>query len=564
MTSDRIDRWRHAAQGQFLERKSAWERSGQSPKNRKAADVARDIAETLAAMANADGGELVVGIEDDGAVTGVPHPEDKINLFLGVPGDTNYVKPALPCSVREIQTENGLRLLHFEVTASVQVHQLADGRYLLRIRDRNEPFLAEQIAALKQTKEQGLFEAQFPPAAGVEDLDHALMAEVTEKVGVPGTPHDLLSRYHLADERTGAVAPNMAGLLLFAKDPGQWHSRCGIDFVRWSGTERKSGPEFNIAKRIRVEAPLARLIEDAYKAISPHIRERQQLLDLFFTEHLEYPTFVWQEGIVNAVTHRDYSIQGACIEVWMFDDRMEIRSPGLPPQPLTIEVLQERKHAHLSRNPLIARVLSDLGYVREQGEGIPRMFSLMEEQGFYPPRLEAIGTLTFQVTLFNQPVYDQATLRWLRQYDSCGLSGDQKRILVYAHTRGDTFTSQDYQKQANLDIYEASKSIKDLIRRGVVRRNKKGGRVYQVMAPIREQPSMPETLRSLIPTLSKKREIVNEDIRKVLGVSRPQATRIAAELRAAGWLEAVGTCRWTRYRLRRNVMSNPSSKEQAR
>ena len=65
-----------------------------------------------------------------------------------------------------------------------------------------------------------------------------------------------------------------------------------------------------MTKRIRVEAPLAALIQKAREAIQPFIRERQQLHDLFFTEKLEYPTYAWQEAIVNAVAHRDYSLQG--------------------------------------------------------------------------------------------------------------------------------------------------------------------------------------------------------------------------------------------------------------
>jgi hypothetical protein len=79
-----ILRWSAAEEGPFFERKSALERSGGTRKPRKAAEIAHDIAETLAAFANADGGELVVGIEDDGTVSGVPHAEDKVRLLLGV------------------------------------------------------------------------------------------------------------------------------------------------------------------------------------------------------------------------------------------------------------------------------------------------------------------------------------------------------------------------------------------------------------------------------------------------------------------------------------------------
>ena len=96
-SSDTIDiaRWASTREGQFFERKSAWDRSASTPRARKATDVAWNIVETLAAMANADGGDLVVGIEDGGDVTGIPHPEDKVALLLRAAGERSYVDPPL-------------------------------------------------------------------------------------------------------------------------------------------------------------------------------------------------------------------------------------------------------------------------------------------------------------------------------------------------------------------------------------------------------------------------------------------------------------------------------------
>jgi ATP-dependent DNA helicase RecG len=178
-----------------------------------------------------------------------------------------------------------------------------------------------------------------------------------------------------------------------------------------------------------------RFSQTAHDLIKPFIRERQQLHDLFFTERLEYPSFVWQEAIVNAVGHRDYSIQGASIQIWMFDDRIEVRSPGLPPPPATVEALNRGESLHVSRNPLIVRTLAMLGYMRELGEGIPRMFSVMENEGFSPPRFDDIGGAYFQVTLRNELVYDRETLEWLRRFDGIDLTGDQKRLMAYARAR---------------------------------------------------------------------------------------------------------------------------------
>ncbi len=108
---DDIARWSTLPEGQFFDRKSAFDRSGSRHKQRKASDIAWDIVETLSAMANAGGGELVVGIEDAGTVTGMPHPADKIGLFLRAPGDRNYVHPPLRYQARDGGGPEPLRAL---------------------------------------------------------------------------------------------------------------------------------------------------------------------------------------------------------------------------------------------------------------------------------------------------------------------------------------------------------------------------------------------------------------------------------------------------------------------
>jgi len=535
-----IARWQAVEEGQFFERKSAWDRSGPRPKSRKAADIARDIAETLCAMANADGGELVVGIEDGGAATGVALADDKLRLLLGVPKDRNYVSPPLPCQATQVVAPDGKVFLHFEADWSPNVHLLSDSKCLLRVRDRNEPFDKDKVKALKEAKAQGLFERTFPAGARMDDLDEALLATFAATASPGSTPRDALARFRLCEGRNGHAVPTLAALLLFGKDPGRWHERCGIDFVRWEGKERKSGAELNITKRFRVEAPLAVLLNKAFESIKPFIRERQYLHDLFFVEKLEYPTFAWQEAFVNAVAHRDYSIRGLGIEVWMFDDRMEIRSPGLPPSPVSLEAMTRRAHMHCSRNPLIVRVLTEAGYMRELGEGVPRMFEAMERAGCYPPRFEAIGGAVIQVTLRNEPIYDRATLDWLKQFAEVELSGDQKRMLAYAHAHDDRFTSREYQKVIETDIYGASNAIKDMILKGVAILPAKRGKVYQIREPLHATSEMPEMLLDLLPRLQKTGVLRNQDVRKIFSSNRIAAGRLLRTLVDAEWLEGTG------------------------
>jgi ATP-dependent DNA helicase RecG len=201
------------------------------------------------------------------------------------------------------------------------------------------------------------------------------------------------------------------------------------------------------------------------------------------------------------------------------------------------------------------RVLAGFGYVRELGEGIPRMFAEMEREGFYPPRFDSIAGVTFTVTLRNEPVYSRQTLSWLQAFGELKLSGDQKRLLAYAHAHGNRFTSRDYQKLTGLDIYGASSSIKELIRKGAARSTAKGSRIYEVVSPADLTVTVPLAVAALLPVLAAGGAVTNHDIRQSLQTSRVSATRIANDLCRAGWLQRQGSGRWTRYLLTPEAMN---------
>lgn len=544
-----IERLLRQPEGQFLERKSCYEYIKGNWRIRKAKDVSRDVAKTLSAFANADGGTLLLGVDDNGNISGVDFPEDKIWVIRDAP--KNLIKPSLQVSIKEAIFQ-GKRLFVFTVDWTPEVYQLTDGRYLLRLRDSNMPFPAEQIELLKLGKRKAVFESHIEPTASWNDISKELVLDFGKRVRINKSHVKILSEYRLIEYDNGNPKFKFAALLLFGKDPLRWHPRCGIDFVKYEGIERKVGRELNIIKRVRIELPLVRLVEETYKTISAHIKERQYLHDLLFVEKLEYPTFAWQEAIVNAIAHRDYSIQGLSIEVWMFDDRIEIRSPGLPPEPVTLEKILKRERVHASRNPLIVRVLTDLGYMRETGEGIPRMFEEMETNGLYPPEINIVAGSLFSVILKNQPMYSVEDMEWLIQYDDLNLSPNQKRMLLFARAHGSSFTNRNWQKICGVDIYTASRDIKEMIRKGIVTLPKKRGRVYKILFQDKgKPPELPNEYRALLGTLQKKGYMKNEDIRRVLSISRHKAKRVAQWLVSLGILKREGKGKGTKYLMRK-------------
>lgn len=270
-------------------------------------------------------------------------------------------------------------------------------------------------------------------------------------------------------------------------------------------------------------------------------------MDLFFEERFAYPTFAWQEAIVNAVAHRDYRLQGLGIEVHLYDDRMEIWSPGELVEPVTLEKLRNRERVHASRNPRIVRVLTAFGYMRELGEGIPRMFQVMEQEGLRPPEFR-LERGRFVVTLRSTPIYPPETLRWLRRFEHQGLTRNQLRLLAYAHAHGGRFTSRTYQKLVGVDIYTASRDIKDLIRKGIVRLTKPKGRVYEVITePEKVVVEKPPEFVSIESIVREKGFVKNEDVRRALGISRMQAFRLLQRLTEQGFLKREGKGRGARY-----------------
>ena len=464
--------------GQFLEFISAYEYRRSPGQKKREEELSREIVRVLSGMANADGGSVLVGVEPDKSVTGIPHAHDELHALIQAP--QNLLRPQLNPACAKVRLGN-LQLLKFEVASGLEIYRIAGGRSFYRVASETVSLPAEQIHALKEAKKNVFYERQQALNATWFELDPDLVQAFVEKTQPGKDAQAVLSQtYHLLDHSRALPCPNMAALLLFAKEPTRWHPRAGIDFVKYEGAERQHGSSLNVVKRIRFEAPLMRLIDEAVGRIKEHIRERTILHDLFFRERLEYPTFAWQEALVNAVAHRDYGLSGASIEVWMFDDHISVRSPGLPPAPVTLEQLRQQKSLHFSRNPFIVRVLADLGYLREMGEGVPRMFQEMESYGLHPPELSLEGFI-FTVTLRNAPVYDEATLKWLNQFGTAQINLRQRRLLAYAYCHGKTFSTAEYEKFAEVDRDTAYREIRVMVKNGIVAPLKPKSRSYRIV-----------------------------------------------------------------------------------
>ena len=169
----------------------------------------------------------------------------------------------------------------------------------------------------------------------------------------------------------------VAGILLFAKYPTKFLPQARLRLLKYDGVKMKTGKSLNLVKEINYESSIPKIIQDVRQAINLQLRDFQYLDDDgVFSIIPEYPEFAWFEGIVNSLTHRNYSIYGDYIRVSLYDDRLEIFSPGKLPNIVTLDNM---KNTRYSRNPRIARVLSEFGWVKELNEGVKRIYDEMQQ-----------------------------------------------------------------------------------------------------------------------------------------------------------------------------------------
>lgn len=417
-------------EGQHFDRKSMFEGEEGKKRPRDRRKVRDQVAEQVAGFANGEGGVLILGIEDDHRVTGHHLPPDALAALLDVP----RVRLHPPQPQGFLLQYDGHSLIVFDVpNCDVPVRVEGDG-FPLRIGDKTMQVSESHIQKLKF---RGLVESweSRPSHLRLADLDPALLERGRRGAGLIAlTDEEYLVKRKLADYRGRDLVLRQAAELLFAKN-GPDHPNVGFRLFRVVGTERKVGAEHNVEERPRFEGNLPTVIEECFAAIEVILRRPARLVGHRFRTVSEYPEFSWKEAIVNAAAHRDYNVEGRTTEIWFFDDRLEVVSPGGLLPDVNLEELLALHRIHVSRNPRTVRVLVDLGIVRDQGEGIPRMFAEME--GFFLPApvLDPRDHL-FRVTLRNTATLTADDKTFVARLGDAELTDVEFRALLEAHRAG--------------------------------------------------------------------------------------------------------------------------------
>lgn len=458
------------AEGQFREFKSAHEGSPGKKKKRATKKISKDIGETLVAFANADGGELIVGVEDDGNLTGIDDfNAEEINQLKRAPVTHVHQDTPLQSVLSRTVEIDGKTILYFRVPKGTrQIHITSDGRCLKRNDLESIPVAAEQIQFENREIASREYDRDFVDGAYVADLDNKLVEIVAEQIS-RGISVDRCLQYLGLAVYEGAVGLRLrrAALLLFAKRPEQWNPRIQVRILKINGVELGSGAAYNVSNDTIINSNILTLIDEAWDGMRPYLVQTRFQDDARFRTTLLYPEIACREALVNAIAHRDYSEDGSGIEIYIFDDRIEIKNPGGLLSSLSLSDIVSLRGTHQSRNSYIARTLREVGIMRELGEGMRRIFEVMKSNELAQPKISSDAN-AFVLTLYHRPMYTKEEVIWLDQYKTLDLSAEEKAVLLLGR-RGDLIAPNDVIRRVGIvDIEHYRQIINSLQMKGIL------------------------------------------------------------------------------------------------
>ena len=345
------------------------------------------LANTIVAMANADGGMIAVGITDKSRrIEGVDQEQDRLNEILRTPFDfcvptVSVTTEFLPCKDSEGHDNH---ILLFLVPASPRLHANQADEVFWRVGDKSRKLSFEERLQLMYDKGERYYEDSPAYDATIEDIDMDAVKAYVKRVGYGKSPMEYLHENKgFLTYKGESVQVSTACILLFGKRPQDFFPRARVRFIRYYGTEEKVGREMNVIKDVTFEGRILDQIQKTIDYLETQVKEHSYLgEDGLFKTDREYPKFVIQEMTVNSVCHRDYSIKGTEIQIKMFDDRLVFETPGKLPGIVRTDNI---RHTHFSRNPKIAEYLKAYDYVKEFGEGVDRMCRELSAVGTKDP-----------------------------------------------------------------------------------------------------------------------------------------------------------------------------------
>lgn len=413
-----------------------------------------EIIQTIAAFQNTEGGQVIIGVDEHGRPTGVDIGKNTLeNLAREISDNTS---PKIHPRIRE-EKMNERTIIRIIVEEGNHKPYFCKGTAYKRVGRSNLKMDSQAIEdAIMQRRAVDLsFDSAYCEPARLEDIDTDKIREflvLSNKMRK--------SQYALIDVRsTLASLGLMAGsritncaILLFGKNPQKFFpqsaTRCGV----------LKGNDLIDLKL--VEGAYVNMVEETFKFVISHIRKTISIEGARRIERYEYPEGAIREAIINAMTHRDFD-NPSSVYVSLYEDRVEIKNPGLMPNGIKLADLKKEGHPSLPRNKILAKMAYLAGYIEQYGIGTTKITRLCRERGLKEPVFsEEMGF--FKVTLYNQ---------------GPEISARQRRALEIIR-RGKQISAREYARKFRITDRYARKELSELEGMGFVSKKREGKAVF--------------------------------------------------------------------------------------
>jgi ATP-dependent DNA helicase RecG len=351
--------------------------------------AADDLAASLLAFANTDGGQLIFGVNNRKQVIGIDDPDRLMQLIDNVA--FNNCDPPITVVQETVRDEQGRIVVVVNVPKGDQrPYRTQRGVYFVRTTSGRRQASRKELLRLFQATESLFYDETPVFRANMANLDAQAIARLLQDVqaygvDIAGLPREwLLRNWSLIEEVNDEMHPTVAGILFLSGSPQQFIPYVYISALQIPGTDIANEPH----DQKRIEGSVRQMLEDSMRFLEIHLRRTHKIKRLEPEAKSELPVEVLREALVNALAHRDYTIS-APIRVVVFSDRVEIHTPGQLPNGVTVESI--RLGVHVLRNPTIYNIFLKLGLVTDAGSGVPRMIRLTRQATNQEPDFRVVG-----------------------------------------------------------------------------------------------------------------------------------------------------------------------------
>lgn len=419
------------------------------------------IIKTVIGFCNRNGGKLVLGVESDGTVVGVSESEiQKIMEYVSKGIYDSSCPPIIPAIYSQRLGEKNLLIIEVSAGMNKPYYRKAEGLdkgTYIRLGRSTVRATADMVEELKWQSRGFSFDMLPVYHAKESDLDKTKILKFinSRKAKVETITSDILLSYQLITEEHASIFPTVGGMLLFGKNPQYFFSEAMIICTHFAGI---SGRE--AIATIDCTGTLFEQFSTAYNFILQRLPRSFTIRGPIREEELEVPAAAIREVLLNALIHRNYHIS-APTKIAIFDNRLEIFSPGVFPGPLDTHNL--KMGLTYIRNKVICKIFREAGYIEKLGSGFITLFESYEAKNLYPPQV-------IEGENFVKCILPRAS------FSTKPFINDETKKIMGLFEITDEIATSDVMKTLGLSRATAGRRLSELIEKGLIKQVGQGKR----------------------------------------------------------------------------------------